>query len=150
MRGGWLSILVVCACHHATPPTEPVPDRAPTPDAPARRPRVVVTDTAVEALDPIEFLHGSPTLEPQSFRLLENLAHTLIDNPSIELVAVHAYADDTLPQFRVPLASERANTLVRFLVEHGVAAKRLVARGEPTAPAGQRSLAAFEILRRNP
>jgi outer membrane protein OmpA-like peptidoglycan-associated protein len=122
----------------------------PTTNAPERRSRVVVTDTSVEALDPIEFLSGSPTLQPQSFRLLESLASTLIDNPSIELVAVHAYADDALPQFRVPLASERASRLVKFLVDHGVPPTRLVTRGEPTAPAGQRSLASFEILRRQP
>jgi outer membrane protein OmpA-like peptidoglycan-associated protein len=111
---------------------------------------MVVTDTQIEILDPVRFLTGSASLDPRSLRILDAIASTLSGNPSIKLVAVHAYAIDTLVQFQGRIAAERAQVVVDQLVVRGVARNRLVAQGAATPPPGGSAMTTFEILARDP
>ncbi len=151
MRGWWI-VLVIAGCHPA--PAKPVTpsatqtsrDVAPAP----KKARTIVTDTKVEILDPIQFLVGSATIEARSTRILDAIASTLTGNPSIKLVAVHAYGADALVQFQGRLGAERAQVIVDELVARGVARTRLVAQGEAAPPPGGSMGPILEILARNP
>jgi outer membrane protein OmpA-like peptidoglycan-associated protein len=111
---------------------------------------MVVTETHVEILDPIRFLSGSVTLDPRSTPILDAIASTLTGNPSIKLVAVHAYGADALTQFQARIGADRAQAIVDQLVARGVARTRLVAQGEATPPPGAGPGPQFEILKRDP
>lgn len=108
---------------------------------------MVVSETHIAILDPIRFLTGSVTLDPRSTPILDAVASTLRGNPSIKLVAVHAYGGDTLRQFQARVAAERAQAVVDQLVARGIARSRLVADGRGTTRAYS---VAFEILERGP
>jgi outer membrane protein OmpA-like peptidoglycan-associated protein len=119
---------LVCGCHH---------DKG----------RVVVTDTTIEILRPIHFADQSVALDADSTKLLDAIASTLVGNPEILLVAVHAYGGGAPPEGRQQLADQRATAMVQYLVAHGVEAQRLQAAGSPEPPVAN-SEAAFEILKR--
>jgi outer membrane protein OmpA-like peptidoglycan-associated protein len=147
MRRASLALMVVVACAPARSPTPLVETSKPrTQRSTAPRERVVVTDTEIERLDPVEFLPGSTTLEPHSIRTLDAVATTLTGNPNIALVAVHTVAPDALAQLRRRLAADRANVVIAHLVSRGVARTRLV----PDPAAGSPGAATeFLILRWN-
>lgn len=135
-----LASLVIVAVVGCTPARSPAPAVAGTgPRAtprPASRERVVVTDTAIERLDPIAFLPGSTTLDPRSRRTLDAVATTLSGNPNIALVAVHTVAPDAVASLQRRLAADRADVVIAHLVSRGVSRTRLVpdpAAGVPGA-----------------
>ena len=142
MRGGWL--LVMVACHAATPATEPSERVAVEPTKPARAGRIVVTDTDIEYLEPIAFLPGSATIDPRSVRTLDAVAQTLNGNPSLLLIGVHAEAGDALAQFQQRLAADRADVVIAQLVARGVPRVRLV----PDPGPGSGARIAFLVLQR--
>jgi outer membrane protein OmpA-like peptidoglycan-associated protein len=109
-----------------------------------------VTDTQVEILEPIRFLTGSASLDLRSTPILDAIASTLAGNPSIKLVAVHAYGIDALVQFQGRIGAARAQVVVEELVLRGVARTRLVAQGEAAPPPGVSAMTTFEILTRDP
>lgn len=151
MRGWWLGI-AIAACQ-STPRESTTPSTTSTasPGQPApKRARMVVTETQVEILDPIRFLTGSSTLDPRSTPILDAIASTLTGNPSIKLVAVHAYGVDALVQFQGRIGAARAQAIVDQLVVRGVERGRLLAEGAATPPAGRSTMPVFEILERTP
>jgi len=154
MRGRLVVVALIAACRSAPAPAPAQPASRESsaraePDKPERQ-RLVVTSTSVEILDPIQFLAGSPALDPRSARILDAIASTLLGNPSIRLVEVHAYGADALAQFQARVGADRAQTIVNELVARGVDRKRLVAAGKATAPNGRPSAPEFEILLREP
>ncbi len=151
MRGWWL-VIVIAGCHSTPEPTTPsTHTSSPIQAQPApERGRMVVTETQIDILDPIRFLTGSSALDPRSTPILDAIASTLTGNPSIKLVAVHAYGVDTLVQFRARVGAERAQAIVEQLVARGVARQRLLAQGEAAPPPGRSVGPTFEILDRDP
>lgn len=138
-------------CHAAAPAVEPVNGNGGTPVAHERRgPRMVVTDTEVEALSPIRFqgLSANPTDESRA--TLDAVASTLDGNPSILLVDVVAFGSDGAPEFQQIIAQQRAQAIVDYLVERGIARDRLRAQGVPRPEPGGSSSVRFEIARRRP
>lgn len=152
MRGWWLAI-AIAGCH-STPSESTTPSATTATSSPAappaRKQRLVVTETQVEILDPIRFLTGSASLDPRSTPILDAIASTLAGNPSIKLVAIHAYGSDALVQFQGRIGAERAQVIVDQLVVRGVARTRLLAQGEAAPPPGVSAMATFEILARDP
>lgn len=147
----WWIAVVLAACQ-STRGAPPIAMHRPA-DPPANKPggKVVVAESVVEILDPIRFLSGSAALHPSSKRILDAIAQTLQGNPSIKLVAVHAYGDDALAQFQARVGVERAQAIVDQLVARGVQRMRLIADGRAVPPAGSAAEPSFEIvLRRDP
>jgi outer membrane protein OmpA-like peptidoglycan-associated protein len=148
----WLVIVVVAACRSApTPAPASIETHARTEPAAHEQPkRMVVTDTSIGILDPIQFFAGSPALDPRSTPILDAIASTLTGNPSIQLVEVHAYGADTLAQVQARIGAERAQAIVNELVARGVEKRRLLASGSAVPPPGQSSVPVFEIILRRP
>jgi len=122
-------VALACACHHEKPG------------------RVIVTDTSIEILGPIRFPEQSIALDTTATKMLDAVASTLVGNPSILIVSVHAYGTGAPPEGRQQLADQRTDAIVQYLVAHGVEANRLQSGGltdPPTPDAG----VSLEIIKR--
>jgi len=122
-------LALACACHHEKPG------------------RVVVTDTTIEILGPLRFSDQSVALDTTGTKLLDAVASTLVGNPSILVVSVHAYGTGAPPEGRQQLADQRTDVIVKYLVAHGVDANRLQSGGLVDAPTPDAGVA-FEIVKR--
>jgi outer membrane protein OmpA-like peptidoglycan-associated protein len=109
------------------------PDSAGSPNAdPGRNgcPLVKVTGDRIEILDRIEFELGSAKLEPESDAVLSAVLEALSSHPEIRSVEVQGHTDSRgRRNANRELSRQRANAVVAWLVEHGVAAERLKANG---------------------
>jgi outer membrane protein OmpA-like peptidoglycan-associated protein len=92
--------------------------------------RVVVTDTTTEILDPVKFKSGTAELEPSSVAILDSVASTLQGNPSILEVEVQSHTDERGDDdASLALSEQRAQVVMKYLVDKGVAQGRLSAQG---------------------
>jgi outer membrane protein OmpA-like peptidoglycan-associated protein len=115
------------------PDTLQTQSRTAPPPASANAPPVIPTAR-------IPFASGKADIPPGSTAALDEVVRILQENPSLKLeVQGHTdnVGDDVL---NMRLSLERAESVRRYLIEHGVAADRLVARGygeaRPTAGNG--------------
>ena len=112
--------------------------------------RRVVTETSIELFGPIKFEGATARLHPgkSTTKMLDAVAATFIGNPSITRVEVRAYGADATHQ-RGVLGAQRARAVVLALVQRGVDAKRLVARGYGAPRPGESADPSFMILARD-
>jgi outer membrane protein OmpA-like peptidoglycan-associated protein len=98
---------------------------------PSKEPgKVVVTDTTTEILDIVSFKPGTAELEPRSVPILDVVASTLQGNPSILEVEVQSHTDERGDDdVNLKLSEQRAQVVMKYLVDKGVAQSRLTAQG---------------------
>jgi OOP family OmpA-OmpF porin len=90
---------------------------------------LVVTEKELRLTTPIAFERGTATIRSVSFPVLDVIAHALADRPQIKLeIGGHtdSQGDD---EHNLELSLEQAEAVKRRLVERGVDAARLTARG---------------------
>lgn len=81
-------------------------------------------------LQQVNFETGRDEIKSESFSLLEQVASVLKEHPEIVRVAVDGHTDNAgLPQANLDLSRRRSISVVRWLTEHGVDARRLETRG---------------------
>jgi len=123
------------------------------------RPSVVLKNKQIALRRQISFATGSEEILPNSEPLLLEVADVLIRNPDLELVEIQGHTDNRGDHgVNMRLSQLRAESVLRWLIEHGVEPTRLTARGYgPTRPLApnitQRNRARnrrvqFKILRR--
>jgi outer membrane protein OmpA-like peptidoglycan-associated protein len=112
--------------------------------------RHVVTTTSITILDNLRFVPGSAAFDPTTTPILDAVAQTLDGNPSIQLVEIRAYGEDALPGLQWVTAQLRAQHIVSYLVDHGIAGERLQPRGVAVPPPGSNARFEIEILTRAP
>jgi outer membrane protein OmpA-like peptidoglycan-associated protein len=107
---------------------------------------VRLEDGRLDLLDKVYFASNQARILPRSFPLLRNVAKVLVAHTGITRVRVEGHTDDRGDDaYNLDLSQRRAEAVVAFLVEQGVAAERLEAQGfgetkpkEPNAtPAGR-------------
>jgi outer membrane protein OmpA-like peptidoglycan-associated protein len=77
----------------------------------------------------IYFDYDKATLRPESFKVLAQIIDFLNDNPSIRVeMSAHTDARGSDP-YNLKLSQKRAESTVKYLIEHGIDAKRLVPKG---------------------
>ena len=142
----------------APPPPPPAPEPPPPPPAPTPPPpepvkaigRVNVTDSKIEIKEQIQFEQGKSVIRNESFALMDEIAKAIKDNDKIKKVLVegHTSADgDAAVNMR--LSDERAKSVMKGLIERGVDAKRLSAKGFGiTKPIGDNSDPAGRVKNR--
>ncbi|MGB5310512.1 MAG: OmpA family protein [Polyangiales bacterium] len=124
------------------------------------RPRVVVKETEIALRRQVSFATGSTEILPNSEPLLLEVADALLRNPDLELVEIQGHTDNRgNPQLNMQLSQQRAESVLRWLVQHGVEAERLSAKGygatRPIAPnitaynRARNRRVQFKILRRS-
>jgi outer membrane protein OmpA-like peptidoglycan-associated protein len=100
------------------------------------RPRVIVKKTEIGLRRQVSFATGSDEILPNSEPLLLEVADALLRNPDLELVEVQGHTDNRGDhELNMKLSQQRAESVRRWLVQHGVEPVRLTAKGYgPTRP----------------
>ncbi len=91
---------------------------------------VVVEGDRLRILEKIYFETNSAVIQERSFRILDEVAGTLIGNPHILVVEVQGHADERgAAQHNLELTQARADSVRDSLIERNVSASRLQSRG---------------------
>jgi outer membrane protein OmpA-like peptidoglycan-associated protein len=95
-----------------------------------KQPKVQVTAKEITIKEQIQFALDSAVILPQSFEILTEVADTLIRHAEIRRIEVQGHTDNSgTAEHNRTLSDERAEAVRAWLVQHGVVAERLVARG---------------------
>lgn len=121
----------------APPPPPPPPAPAPPPPpAPVAQPvvkslgRVLLTNAKIEINEQIQFDKSAAVIKPESFALMDEIAKVMKDNSKIKKVLVEGHtSSDGDANANMKLSEDRANAVMKGLVERGIDAKRLSAKG---------------------
>jgi outer membrane protein OmpA-like peptidoglycan-associated protein len=109
-------------------PGEPDPD--PKKSGCPKFVRRISGSTEIQILKTIEFTTGTATIRPPSFRILDEVVRLLQVNPEIKTLAVEGHSDNRGPRaVSVRLSEARARAVGAYLIQHGIAADRLVFKG---------------------
>ncbi len=109
------------------PVSEPVAEPSPAPPPPAPAP-VPAPEKVIE-LPGVEFATNSAHLLAESEATLDTAVQTLRDNPDIN-AEVAGYTSSTgKASYNLYLSQRRAEAVMKYLVDHGIAAGRLTAKG---------------------
>lgn len=91
---------------------------------------VVVEEEQVVVLEQIQFAFDSDEILAASFPLMESIARALNANPQLRRIEIQGHTDDLgTDAHNDDLSNRRASSVMRWLVEHGVAQDRLVSHG---------------------
>lgn len=91
---------------------------------------VVITPDKLEIRERVHFRTNSAQVRGRSRELLDNVARVLLAHPEIEEVRVEGHTDDRGPEDEnQELSRRRADSVMSYLIEQGVPAERLVAKG---------------------
>ncbi len=89
-----------------------------------------LNDTRIEILDSVYFDTGEATIQSRSFGMLNQVASILLENPQVEKVQIEGHTDDRgADDFNLDLSQRRAEAVKKFLVDQGISADRLIAKG---------------------
>jgi OOP family OmpA-OmpF porin len=112
----------------APPPPPPPPPKKEEPPAPP--PRVEVRDNKIEFKEKIQFENNKATILPQSFSLLDDIVKVIKENPHIKKIAIEGHASaEGDAKHNLTLSDERAKSVMKYCVDHGIEAGRLTAKG---------------------
>jgi outer membrane protein OmpA-like peptidoglycan-associated protein len=112
-----------------------------------KKPLVVVGAKEIAIKQQVQFALDSAVILPDSFGLLTEIADTLIRHTEIKRVEVQGHTDNSgSADHNKTLSEQRADAVVAWLTQHGVAADKLVSHGYgqekplvPNVTAGNRS-----------
>jgi outer membrane protein OmpA-like peptidoglycan-associated protein len=115
------------------------------PDAPSTLDFVIpkghteTRDDRIVLLDMVRFETNSDRIEMSSLSILDEVAETILRNPTYRLVEIQGHTDDQgTDTYNLELSLRRADAVQTYLVSVGVPSGRLVARGygkkEPLIP----------------
>ena len=92
--------------------------------------RVIIEGSSIVILDKIEFEYDRADIKKTSLPIVDAVAATLKAHPEFELVYVEGHADSRGDDnYNLRLSQRRVESVVAALVERGVEAKRLKAKG---------------------
>lgn len=89
-----------------------------------------ISKERIDILEKVFFQKGSAVIQARSFPLLDEVANVMLRNPDIKLLEVqgHTSSEGSL-EFNNKLSKDRAQAVLRYLVERGVADNHLEAVG---------------------
>ncbi|MCU0697076.1 MAG: OmpA family protein [Myxococcaceae bacterium] len=91
---------------------------------------VSVSQSGLALAAKIQFELNRDVISPASFPLLDEVAQVLVANPELGRISIEGHTDDLGPAaFNRDLSQRRAESVRRALVERGIDAARLEARG---------------------
>jgi len=91
---------------------------------------VAIADGRLEIMETVYFRTDSDVIQPRSYNLLDNVASVLRAHPEIDWVRVDGHTDARgSREHNMDLSQRRAESVVRYLIDAGVPASRLNARG---------------------
>lgn len=91
---------------------------------------VEMAEGKINIKEQVFFETSKAIIKPESFELLNQVAQLLVDNPHVGNVTVEGHTDSRGKyKLNMKLSQARAESVMNYLVEHGVAAERLNAIG---------------------
>lgn len=89
-----------------------------------------ITKERIDILEKVFFQQSSAVIQARSFPLLDEVSNVLLRNPDIRLVEVagHTSSEGSL-DFNNRLSKDRANAVMKYLIDKGVSANHLEAVG---------------------
>ncbi len=116
------------------PPKPPEPE----PPPPPKPKRVEVTQDKIVITEKIQFDFNKATIKPESHALLDEIVEVIRDNAHIRKIAIEGHTDsDGGDGYNLKLSDDRAKSVQAYLVDHGIDAGRLSAKGfGETKPVG--------------
>ena len=107
------------------------------PGAPSEDPKkngcpglVTLEGGKIRILKPVYFATDKDTILPKSFPVLEAVAEALRADSAIKKLAIEGHTDDRgAMTYNTDLSARRAASVVRFLLEKGIAKERLTSQG---------------------
>lgn len=115
--------------------TDACPDQAGVPDLDAKKSGcptklLEIRSGQIVIKEQLFFGNKKDVIKKQSFALLQAVATTLNAVPQIKKLRIEGHTDNKgKPDFNLDLSARRAHSVMRWLVEHQVAASRLEAQG---------------------
>jgi outer membrane protein OmpA-like peptidoglycan-associated protein len=89
-----------------------------------------VEGNVVRILQQVHFAFGSAVILPESFPMLQEITNLLKANPGIRKMAIEGHTDNRgSADLNKQLSQDRANSVMNWLVQHGVEQNRLEAHG---------------------
>jgi len=80
-------------------------------------------------LEGVKFHTDSAKLTPESIEILNQVANTLTDNPEVKVEVAGHTDSDADDAYNLKLSQSRAETVVKYLTDHGVTAANMTAKG---------------------
>jgi OOP family OmpA-OmpF porin len=116
--------------HRGCPPP-PAPPPAPAPPAPPPAPKLAeLKGSRIEIKDQVRFATSKSEILADSFPLLEEVAKILKEHPELLKLEISGHTDNRgARDYNIQLSQDRAAAVRRFLIERGVEAGRLEAKG---------------------
>lgn len=94
------------------------------------RANVEVTAEQVTIRDQVHFPTNSASISADSFRILDEVASTLLVHPEVRAVEIQGHTDDVGgAEYNLDLSQRRANAVRLYLLSKGIEAGRLQAKG---------------------
>ena len=91
---------------------------------------VRIQETSIEILEVVQFEYNKAVIQKRSFKLLDDVAKVIVNHPELKHIRVEGHTDDRgNDAYNKKLSQARAESVMRYLTEHGVAAERLEAVG---------------------
>jgi len=91
---------------------------------------IKVEGNSIRILQQVHFAFGSATILPDSFPMLQEIVNVLKVNPQIKHLSVEGHTDNKGPAaLNKTLSQNRANSVMKWLVDHGTEQSRLEAHG---------------------
>jgi OOP family OmpA-OmpF porin len=93
--------------------------------------KVVLLPSSIVIQDKVQFETAKADVKEVSYKLLDEVAKVMVDNPQIELVQIEGHTDSTgSADFNRKLSDQRAQAVMKYLVStRKIKAARLVAKG---------------------
>jgi large repetitive protein len=109
------------------PEPEPEPEPAPEPEPTTR---VVRVHGQLKTFEKVYFKTASAEILPRSFPLLNDIVTLLQGSSDIRLLEIAGHADERgNDDYNLRLTEARAQSVRKYLVDHGIVADRLIAHG---------------------
>lgn len=126
---GWADIKD--ACPQQAGPRPPDGNGCPKPpEPPPPPPKAQLSEKQIEIEQKVQFELATATLLPESDAILGEVARVLSQHPEILLIEVQGHTDNSGPaELNRKLGQGRAESVVQWLIQHGVSKERLSARG---------------------
>lgn len=91
--------------------------------------KIVVTESEIELLEPIQFEYNEATILPVSFGILDQIVDLMRERPSVRL-GIYGHTDNRGgANYNKQLSRRRAASVVQYLVDKGISRNRLESEG---------------------
>jgi len=134
MRTRWLLLCALAGCGKTVTfegqSTLPITSTPAAPKVAEAPPRVEVRDNKIEIHEKIQFDYDKAVIKDASFSLMNEIADVIKKNPQLKHIRIEGHASsEGNAQHNKQLSDERAKSVMKYLVEHGIPAPELAAVG---------------------